>query len=85
MARLSISIGRQHKVNAGHILGAIAGETGLPGKAFGRIEIQDRQTIVEVPAQHRHEVLEAMKGCRILGKQVVTQEAPGNPRRRPQK
>ena len=47
MARLSISIGRQNKVNARHILGAIAGETGLPGKTFGRIEIQDRQTIVE--------------------------------------
>ena len=85
MARLSISIGRQNKVNARHILGAIAGETGLPGKTFGRIEIQDRQTIVEVPAQHRHEVLEAMKGCRILGKQVVTQEASGNFHRRPQK
>ncbi|BCI59574.1 DEAD-box ATP-dependent RNA helicase CshA [Eubacteriaceae bacterium CHKCI005] len=85
MARLSISIGRQNKVNAGHILGAIAGETGLPGKTFGRIEIQDRQTIVEVPVQHRHEVLEAMKGCRILGKQVVTEEASGNFHRRPQK
>lgn len=51
MEKISINLGRKHHVSASHILGAVAGESGLPGKSFGRIEILDNCTLVSVPAR----------------------------------
>lgn len=72
MANVIISIGRDQRVSANHILGALAGETGLPGKAFGRIEIQDSYTVVGVPKEHLNRVVEAMQGTKIMGRKTVT-------------
>lgn len=72
MDKISINIGRRQKVSAAHILGAIAGESGLPGKSFGRIEILDNCTVVSVPHEHTREILTAMKGCKIMGYKTVT-------------
>lgn len=67
MTNLSINIGRKRSVNANHILGAVTGESGLPGKTFGRIEIHDDYTLVAVPNEHVKELLETMKDCKIKG------------------
>lgn len=67
MTNLSINIGRKRQVSANHILGAVAGESGLPGKTFGRIEIFDDFTLVAVPNEHVDTLLETMKNCKIKG------------------
>ncbi len=74
MEKISINIGRKHHVSASHILGALAGESGLPGKSFGRIEILDNCTLVGVPREHVKLVVDRMKGCRIMGYQTVTRK-----------
>lgn len=74
MDKISISIGRKHHVSASHILGAVAGESGLPGKSFGRIEIMDNCTFVGVPREHVKLVVDRMKGCKIMGYQTVTRK-----------
>jgi hypothetical protein len=38
-ARLFLSVGRMHGVRPGDVVGAIAGESGLPGKIIGSIDI----------------------------------------------
>lgn len=45
----------------GDILGAVAGESGMPGKLVGAIDMYDKYTFVEVPREYGKEVLEAMK------------------------
>lgn len=52
MVRLFINVGRNQRVQAKDIVGAIAGEVGIPGKLVGTIDIYDKYTFVEVPKQN---------------------------------
>ena len=38
-------------------MGAIAGETGMPGRLIGTIDIYDKFTFVEVPTEYAADVL----------------------------
>lgn len=78
MTNLSINIGKKRRVSANHILGAVAGESGLPGKTFGRIEIFDDFTLVAVPSEHVDTLLESMKSCKINGYKTSIKKAKGS-------
>ena len=41
-------------------MGAIAGESGIPGKLIGTIDMFDKYTFVEVPREYARDVLNAM-------------------------
>jgi len=71
-AQIIINIGKNEKVGANHILGAIAGETGLAGKDVGGIEIFDAHSIAEVPKESAALVVRLMAGCKIRGKKTHT-------------
>lgn len=75
MVRLFIDIGRRDRVRPGDIVGAIAGESGIPGSVIGRIDIYDRFTFVEVPQEHAARVLRAMRDNQIRGKSVNIEPA----------
>lgn len=74
MVSLRINIGRDQRVSAGHILSAVASNSNLPGKTFGRIEIYDKHTHVDVPKQHVETVLSTMQGCKIMGRKTNTKK-----------
>ena len=63
VARLFINIGKNQGIRPGDILGAIAGESGMPGR------------FVEVPREHADVVLQAMRGAKIKGKNVHMEKA----------
>jgi ATP-dependent RNA helicase DeaD len=63
--RLFIDAGRRSGVRPGDIVGAIANEAGLSGKEIGPIDIYERYSFVEIPAQHLQTVLERMDGVTI--------------------
>jgi hypothetical protein len=65
MVRLFIDVGRQGRVGPSDIVGAIANEAGVPGRDIGAIDIHDRFTLVEIPAEYVSQVLKRMKGSRI--------------------
>ncbi len=65
MVRLFIDIGRQHRINPGDIVGAIANEADIPGKAIGAIDVNDRYTLVDVPSQFVEQVIKNMQNSRI--------------------
>ena len=65
MARLFLNIGRSQNVSPGDILGAVAGESGIPGRVVGSIDMYDAYTFVEVPEEYAQIVLDAMKHARI--------------------
>ena len=75
MARLFINIGKRQGVRPGDILGAIAGESGIPGKLVGAIDMYDKYTFVEVPLDVASEVLDAMKHAKIKGKVINVEPA----------
>lgn len=75
MVRLFVNIGKKQKVKPGDILGAIAGESGMPGKLVGAIDMYDKYTFVEVPKEYGREVLSAMQNAKIKGKSINVEPA----------
>ena len=80
MARLFINVGKNQNVKPGDILGAIAGESGMPGKMVGSIDMYDKYTFVEVPRENADAVLKAMKDVKIKGKNIHMEKANGKGR-----
>lgn len=75
MVRLFINLGKKQNVRPGDILGAIAGETGMPGKLIGSIDMYDKYTFVEVPREYASDVIQTMKTVKIKGKNVNIEPA----------
>lgn len=75
MVRLFINLGKNQRVRPGDILGAIAGETGMPGKLIGSIDMYDKYTFVEVPREYASEVIQVMKSAKIKGKSINIEPA----------
>ena len=75
MARLFITIGKSQRVTPGDILGAVAGESGIPGRLVGSIDMYDGYTFVDVPAEYAEDVLNAMSHARIKGKHIHVEKA----------
>ena len=78
MVRIFVGLGRQDGLRPGDLVGAIAGEAGLTGKAIGVIDILDRVAFVEVPAQEGQRVVDALRETKLRGRKVKVQLArPG--------
>ncbi|NLK28096.1 MAG: DEAD/DEAH box helicase [Clostridiales bacterium] len=75
MVRLFINLGKKQNIRPGDILGAIAGETGMPGKLIGTIDMYDKYTFVEVPREYAAEVIQIMKSAKIKGKSINIEPA----------
>ena len=67
--------GKKNKAKPGDIVGAIAGESGIPGKLIGTIDMFDKYTFVEVPREYARDVLNAMNHTKIKGKSVAVEPA----------
>ncbi len=70
MVRLFIDAGRDAGVRPADIVGAIAGETGIPGQAIGAIDLYDRFAFVEVPSESTDQVLAGMRRAKIRNQPV---------------
>jgi ATP-dependent RNA helicase DeaD len=77
MVRFFLGVGRIHKVAPKDIVGAIAGETGIPGKAIGAIRILDSYSFVEIPKEHAAEVYTIMKERTIRNQPTGIEPASG--------
>lgn len=75
MVRLFVNLGKNQRIRPGDILGAIAGETGMPGKLIGSIDMYDKYTFVEVPKEYASEVIQVMKTAKIKGKSINIEPA----------
>lgn len=73
--RLFVNVGKKDNVRPGDIVGAIAGESGMPGQLIGAIKMYDNYTFVEVPGEYADEVLQAMKNVKIKGRDVHMERA----------
>jgi ATP-dependent RNA helicase DeaD len=66
--RLFINLGRRDRVRPGDLVGAIANESDLTGGDIGPINITDKFSTVDVPADAADDVIAAIKRTTIRGK-----------------
>ncbi len=82
MTRLFLNVGRQQMVRPQDIVGAIANEARIPGRAIGAIDILDAYTFVDVPTEFVERVITALGNAKIKGRPVhaeVAQAGAGQP------
>jgi ATP-dependent RNA helicase DeaD len=77
MLRLVINLGREAGIRPGDIVGAIANEADIPGNTIGAIDIQDRVSFVDVPAEDGDRVISALSTTTIKGRRVNIEVAHG--------
>ncbi|MDD3395899.1 MAG: DEAD/DEAH box helicase [Acidaminococcaceae bacterium] len=77
MVRLFINIGRSQKVMPKDLVRAIAIECDIPGNTIGQINIYDKFSFVEVPADQAEKVLAVMHRNTIKGYKVNMEPAKG--------
>jgi ATP-dependent RNA helicase DeaD len=70
MTRLFIGGGREIGLRPADIVGAIANEAGIAGRAIGAIEIRDGFALVEVPHEVADDVVRALNAASIRGRRL---------------
>lgn len=71
IVKVNINVGRKHKIAPNFILGALVDATGMSGKNFGKIDIHDKYTTVEVPDAESGFIIDSMNNSRINGNKVT--------------
>ena len=71
VVRLFVGAGRKAGIRPADLVGAIAGEAGVPSRALGAIEITDTFSLVEVPDELADEIVAAMRKATIRGQKVT--------------
>lgn len=73
--RLYINVGSEMGVAPGDIVGAILGETGLPGKTVGTVDVRERHVFVDVAAEHAFGIIAKLNRATIKGRRIKVKEA----------
>ncbi|MGN0581707.1 MAG: DEAD/DEAH box helicase [Oscillospiraceae bacterium] len=68
--KIEISSGKLSRIAPNFILGALVEATGMPGRSFGKIEIFERYSTVEVPDADAEFIVDALNNTKINGKKV---------------
>jgi ATP-dependent RNA helicase DeaD len=71
MVRLAFNVGHAHQITPGDFVGVIAGLTRLSKDVVGRIEILDRQTLVDVADECANLVLKKLNGIKFKGRRLT--------------
>ena len=73
--RLHMNLGEAVGVVPIDIVNAIAGETGLPGKVVGNVDIRERHLFVDVVSDHANAILAKLNRTQIKGHKVKIKAA----------
>ena len=73
---LRLSVGKEERVRPADLVGAIAGEAGVPSRVIGAIKIHDDYSLVEVPEELSDRIVEALGSAKIRGHRVTVQAKP---------
>jgi ATP-dependent RNA helicase DeaD len=70
MERFRVEVGWRDRIKPGHIVGAIANETGLEGRKIGRINIFDDHSTIDLPKGMPPEMLQTLRRVRVMQKEL---------------
>jgi ATP-dependent RNA helicase DeaD len=68
--RLWISLGAEQGVAPIDFVNSVAGETGLPGKVVGTVDVRERHSFVDVAAEHANSIVAKLNRAEIKGQKV---------------
>jgi len=68
--RLWISVGETQGVTPIDVVNAVAGETGLPGKVVGTVDVREKHLFVDVAAEHANSIIAKLNRAEIKGHKV---------------
>lgn len=71
MTRLFMTVGTRDGVKTGDLMGAIAGDGGIPADRVGKIDLRESHSLVEVAAADALAVIARLNGATIKGRRVV--------------
>ena len=69
--RLFVGAGRRSGIRPADLVGAITGESGVPSRALGAIEVGDGFSLVEVPDELADRIIAAMRNATLRGQKVT--------------
>ena len=75
MQRYRVEVGHRDRVKPGNLVGAIAGETGLQGRAIGRIQIFDNHSFVGLPNGMPEDVFNSLRRLRVMNRELQITQA----------
>lgn len=70
-----VSMGRKDGVTPAHLVSGISNSSGLSSDVIGKIDIQGRQSYVDVSQKHVRTIMAALKKTKIKGKKVTVTQA----------
>jgi ATP-dependent RNA helicase DeaD len=70
-----MNLGEAMDVKPIDIVNAVAGETGLPGKVVGTVDVRERHLFVDVAAEHAHGIIAKLNRAQIKGHKVKVKVA----------
>ena len=70
MQRYRVEVGHRDRVKPGNLVGAIASETGLQGRAIGRIQIFDNHSLVDLPKGMPEDVYNSLRRLRVMNREL---------------
>ena len=73
--RLFMNVGREAGVSPRDVVGAILGETGLPARTVGTIDLHDHHLFVDVFSEHANSIVSKLRRSTIRGRRVKIQIA----------
>jgi ATP-dependent RNA helicase DeaD len=73
--RLWMNLGEAMDVKPIDIVNAVAGETGLPGKVVGTVDVRERHLFMDVAAEHAHGIIAKLNRAQIKGHKVKVKVA----------
>ncbi len=77
MERFRVELGWRDRIKPGNLVGAIANETGLNGKAIGRIQIFDTHSTIDLPKGMPDDVFQGLRQLRVLNKPLQISRLQG--------
>ena len=73
--RLWISVGKEQGVAPIDFVNSVAGETGLPGKVVGTVDVRERHSFVDVASEHANGIIAKLNRAEIKGHKVKVKVA----------
>jgi ATP-dependent RNA helicase DeaD len=73
--RLYMNIGEKMGVAASDVVGAILGETGLPARVVGAVDIRERHLFVDVATEHANGIISKLNRARIKNQKLKVKVA----------
>lgn len=73
--RLWMNVGEEKGIKPIDIVNVIAGETGLPGKVVGTVDIRERHLFVDVNSEHANSIISKLNRSEVMGHKVKVKVA----------